>query len=89
MTSKKAVTPRDIVSFTALLEDLEEIVTLLESGDVELEQAIDVYERGRNLATECQKRLKAAEGRLRIIDETGQEAALSPELAAMPGFQDE
>ncbi len=89
MVNKKESMAKDARSFTGMLDDLENIVTLLESGDVELENALDIYEKGRALATECQKRLKAAEGRLRMIDEAGQEIELAPEIASISGSADE
>jgi len=56
-------TPADIaaMSFEAALEELEGIVRQLETGQVELEQSIAIYERGAALRTHCEAKLKAAE----------------------------
>lgn len=48
----------------ASLRRLEEIVARLESDEVELEQALALFEEGVRLADEVQKRLK--EGELKI-----------------------
>lgn len=49
------------MSFEKALEELESIVKRLESGDVELEQSIAIYERGAALKAHCEKKLKDAE----------------------------
>jgi exodeoxyribonuclease VII small subunit len=55
--------PDDIkaMSFERALEELEQIVQRLESGEVELEQSIAIYERGAALRKHCESRLKDAE----------------------------
>ncbi len=59
--------PVDAMSFEAALKELEGIVTRLEQGEVELEDSIQLYERGQALKAHCEKKLKAAEGRLEKI----------------------
>ncbi len=49
------------LSFEAALRELESIVDKLERGDVELEQSIEIYERGAALKAHCEAKLKAAE----------------------------
>lgn len=49
------------LSFEKALEELERIVQRLESGEVELEQSIAIYERGAALRAHCEARLKDAE----------------------------
>ena len=53
--------------FEKALAQLEEIVTKLESGKVDLEQSIAIYERGEALKKHCEKLLKAAEARIEKI----------------------
>ncbi len=53
--------------FEKALAQLEEIVTKLESGKVDLEQSISIYERGRILKDHCEKLLKDAEARIEKI----------------------
>lgn len=49
------------MSFEKALGELERIVSQLESGEVELEQSIAIYERGAALRAHCEARLKDAE----------------------------
>ena len=59
----------DIASlpFEKALAQLEEIVNRLESGKVDLEQSIAIYERGRALKEHCERLLKDAEARIEKI----------------------
>jgi exodeoxyribonuclease VII small subunit len=66
--SKSApLSPVDMMSFEAALRELEGIVARLEQGEVDLEDSITLYERGQALKAHCEKKLKAAEGRLEKI----------------------
>lgn len=55
------------LSFEAALKELEEIVGKLESGSVELEESITIYERGEALRTHCDNLLKKAEAKVEKI----------------------
>ena len=55
------------MSFEIALKELEQIVTRLERGDVELEQSIDIYERGEALRAHCDQLLKRAEAKVERI----------------------
>ena len=59
----------DIASlpFEKALAELEQIVTRLESGKVDLEQSIAIYERGEALKKHCEMLLKDAEARIEKI----------------------
>ena len=59
--------PVDQLSFEAALGELENIVSRLEQGEVDLEDSIALYERGQALKAHCEKKLKAAESRLEKI----------------------
>lgn len=59
--------PVETLSFEAALKELEGIVSRLEQGQVDLEDSIALYERGQTLKAHCEKKLKAAEGRLEKI----------------------
>ncbi len=60
------------MSFESALKELEQIVARLEQGEVDLEDSIALYERGQALKAHCEKKLKAAEGRLEKIVAGGQ-----------------
>lgn len=55
------------MSFEAAMAELETVVTRLETGDVALEDAITLYERGAALRSHCETRLKAAEAKVEAI----------------------
>ncbi|HMM13170.1 MAG: exodeoxyribonuclease VII small subunit [Parvibaculum sp.] len=55
------------LSFEDALAQLEKIVSQLESGNVELEKSIELYERGNRLKAHCEARLKAAEAKVEKI----------------------
>lgn len=51
----------ETLSFEQALAELERIVQQLESGEVELEKSIEIYERGAALRAHCEGKLKNAE----------------------------
>ena len=57
----------DDMSFETALAELENIVNQLESGQVDLEQSIGIYERGEKLKARCEALLKKAEARIEKI----------------------
>ena len=69
MAEKRAGTVLAVeeLSFEAALAELEDIVSRLEQGEVDLEDSIALYERGQSLKAHCEKKLKSAEGRLEKI----------------------
>ena len=50
--------------FEEAMQELETIVTRLESGDVPLEQSMELYQRGMKLSVLCQKKLAEAEEKM-------------------------
>jgi len=73
MTAQSAPTPVNDMSFEQSLKELEEIVSRLERGNVELERSISIYERGESLRKHCDELLKSAEAKVEKItlDATG------------------
>jgi len=65
-------------SFETALTELEQIVTRLESGDLPLEVALSVCERGVQLARQGQTKLQQAEQRVQILLSEQEEAPLTP-----------
>lgn len=68
------------LSFEEALKELERIVGRLESGDAQLQEAIDLYERGDRLRRQCAARLDAAQARIEAIrtDAEGRPAGSVP-----------
>jgi exodeoxyribonuclease VII small subunit len=54
-------------TFEAALARLEEIVRLLEDGDMPLERALEVFEEGIRLSRFCHGKLQDAERRVEIL----------------------
>lgn len=60
-------------TFETALNDLEQIVARLESGDVPLEEALMAYKKGMDLSNSLQQTLKNAEETLaKIVTESGE-----------------
>ena len=55
------------LTFEAAMRELEEIVTALEKGNVDLEKSIELYARGEFLKKHCESLLKNAEARIEKI----------------------
>ncbi|CAO97571.1 exodeoxyribonuclease VII small subunit [Erwinia tasmaniensis] len=66
------------VSFEASLQQLEQIVSRLESGDLALEEALNEFERGVQLARAGQQVLQQAEQRVQILLSDDKNAELTP-----------
>ncbi len=61
------------LSFEEAFAELEEVVQQLEAGDLTLDRAMSVFERGVALAQHCNTRLDAAELRVQeLIPATGE-----------------
>jgi exodeoxyribonuclease VII small subunit len=54
-------------NFEAALKELEEIVVKLESGQLPLEQSLELFERGVQLTRVCQQRLDEAERKVEML----------------------
>lgn len=55
------------MTFEDALKALEDVVRKLETGEVPLDDSIDLYERGETLRKHCQARLDAAQARIEKI----------------------
>ena len=60
-------TKKNNKSIEARLSELEAILEELESGDLELDQALRRFEQGVKLSRECQKTLEDAEMKIKIL----------------------
>jgi len=54
-------------AFEASLDRLEEIVELLEAGELPLEKSLTLFEEGVELSRRCNSRLDEAERRLEVL----------------------
>ncbi len=58
---------KPLASFETCLDDLEKVVRELEAGDLPLEQALALFEKGIGLSQTCRKQLEEAETRVEIL----------------------
>lgn len=64
----------DEMSFEAAMVELEKVLGQLESGNVELDASIALYERGAALKARCETKLKEAEEKVAAITLDGEGA---------------
>ncbi|MEO8904026.1 MAG: exodeoxyribonuclease VII small subunit [Polyangiaceae bacterium] len=72
--AKSETNPEALQSFESSLERLHEIVEQLESGDLDLEASLVLFEEGVRLSRTSQARLNSAEKRIEellAVDEEG------------------
>ena len=55
------------LSFESSLVSLEQVVAQLESGDLPLERALELFEEGVGLARRCQSQLQDAERKVEML----------------------
>ena len=60
---------KEPVSYEAALEELEQLVGHIESGQLPLEQLLTGYERGAELLAFCRARLDAVENQIKVLDQ--------------------
>ncbi len=56
-----------VASFETGLQELESVVKQLESGELPLEKALELFEKGMQLSDTCRKQLEEAETRVEIL----------------------
>ena len=60
------------MTFEQALQELEEIVTKLEVGDLTLEETLSLFERGQKLAARCNTQLDEATLRVEQLTADGE-----------------
>jgi exodeoxyribonuclease VII small subunit len=70
------------LSFEEALSELETIVDRLETGDVALEESIEIYKRGSQLRAFCDEKLKSAQAKIEKITGNGGTASGTEPLDA-------
>lgn len=72
-------------NFEEQLNELQEIVNKLESGNVPLEDALNEFQAGVKLSRELEKKLNDAEQTVaKLVDKEGNEKTLDPQNASAP-----
>ena len=65
----KTELPQEPASYEAALEELEQLVTRIESGQMPLDQMLAGYQLGAVLLAFCRKRLDAVQDQIKVLDE--------------------
>ena len=65
---KKASPAVDSLSFEQAIDELDQLVRRMESGELSLDDSIAAYRRGAELARYCQARLANAEQEIRQLE---------------------
>jgi len=68
MTDNTTIKDIESLTFEVALKSLEEIVSQLDAGSIDLDKAVDAYERGAKLKEHCEKKLKEAQLRIEKIE---------------------
>ncbi len=66
MPKAPASTP---ATYEAALEELEQLIAQIESGQLPLEQMLAGYERGAQLLAFCRSKLEAVDQQIKVLDE--------------------
>ena len=67
------------IMFNQAMEQLEEIVRQLEQGDVPLEEALTLYQKGMELSKVCHDKLQNAEKHVVTMMQEGKEVPVNLE----------
>jgi exodeoxyribonuclease VII small subunit len=66
------------MKFEETLRQLDEALRNLEDGDLTLDEALDLFERGVGLVREAGKFLDEAEQKITLLTQDGEEVAFKP-----------
>ncbi len=65
-------------NYGAAVQELEQLIARLESGQLPLEDLLGQYQRGAALLQYCRERLQAVEAQVKVLDDSGAVQALEP-----------
>ena len=60
--------PRKEPTIESMLTDLETLVSTMESGQMSLEQSVEAYRQGAELASVCQQKLSTIREQISVLD---------------------
>ncbi|MCX7747505.1 MAG: exodeoxyribonuclease VII small subunit [Clostridia bacterium] len=72
-------------SFESAMSELEKIVARLESGELTLDESIEVFQKGISLSNFCSKRLDEIEKKISILIEDGNGNIIEEDFEEMEG----
>lgn len=76
--------PIETMTFKEASIELEQIVRALESGDLELEDSLELYARGVELLKSLRERLAGAEQKVRVLLDATDEDAVTMDTSSAP-----
>ena len=62
----------DNLNYEQAYAQLEVVIAQLESGELSLEQSVELYKQGQQLSVHCQKLLETAELVIKQVDDAGE-----------------
>ena len=65
---KKNPADQQIASFEQAMEELEQLVEKMESGELPLEASLDAYKRGSELVKYCAAQLERVEKQVKVLE---------------------
>jgi len=65
--SDQPIQERPLANFEAALDELDKVVKELEGGELPLERALELFERGVALGQTCRTQLQEAETRVEML----------------------
>ena len=71
MSRKSPSSPPPPASYGDAVQQLEQLIAGLESGQLPLEALLGQYQRGTELLRYCRDRLEAVETQVRVLDDSG------------------
>lgn len=86
MAEEKKFADVEQMSFKEASVELERIVRALEGGELELEESLEYYERGRELLTSLDARLADAEQKVQVLLDASDAQAI-PDTTAAPATE--
>jgi len=67
--AKSSAPPDSPASYEAAVEELEQLVARMESGQLALDDMLGAYQRGAALLSYCRERLTAVENQVRLLED--------------------
>ena len=72
MNKKEVIEETNPESFESAMEQLETLVSRMESGDLSLEESLKAFEKGVHLTRFCQNQLQKAELKVQELSSKGE-----------------
>ena len=72
MKKKDEIDASSPESFESAMEQLETLVSKMESGDLSLEESLEAFEKGVHLTRFCQDQLQKAELKIQALNSKGE-----------------